>query len=62
MKQLVREGIQILEDAGLRSDQGFPDQWIPDHGSNMAITPDAEEAALGGQLTRAHLIPFDPVF
>lgn len=57
MKELVWEGIKILEDAGLRSDQ-----WIPDYGSNMAITPDAEQAAARGQLTRSHLIPFDPVF
>lgn len=56
MKELVQEGIQIVEDAGLRSDQ-----WIPDCGSNMAITPDAEQAAVRGQLTRRHLIPFDPV-
>jgi hypothetical protein len=57
MKELVWEGIKIVEDAGLRSDQ-----WIPDYGSNMAITPDAEQAAIRGQLTRSHLIPFDPVF
>jgi hypothetical protein len=56
MKRLVTEGMKIMNEAGFHSDS-----WIPDHGSNVAVSSDAEVAARNGLLERKHLIPFDPV-